>query len=208
MLCLRRERSKRADSACVYPALTWLHDMQEVTLLDTGVQLEHQGEFSLGMIEGMVRLCLLCPGCRRPTTVISAWICCGHCDELLPMLTASEQEPLNYSVDLRSGLCTEQPWRSLKFGAGLGATAKGRVESEAGDSPAKTSDIGKESWKSALACSTVRELVPINTAQQELDAVLEMPAAPIHSANPPRRSQCRRVTRPQVSQRGVAVLGP
>lgn len=29
------------DCACVYPSLTWLSDIREVTLVDTGIWLEH-----------------------------------------------------------------------------------------------------------------------------------------------------------------------
>lgn len=44
MPCLWGERSKMVDGAHVYPALTWLPDMHEVTLVDTSVQLEHRRE--------------------------------------------------------------------------------------------------------------------------------------------------------------------
>lgn len=67
--------------------------------MDTSVRLKHRGGFTLGLIEGTERLC---PGCRRPTAVVSAWIKCGDCNEQLTSLTPSEQEPLTYSVDLQS----------------------------------------------------------------------------------------------------------
>lgn len=63
-------------------------------------------------------------------------------------------------------------------------TAKGGVESEAGVSPAKISDIGEGSWKSASACSQIGELVPVSTAQQESEAVLEKMAVPVHPVSP------------------------
>lgn len=132
--------------------LTWLPDMQELTLVDQ-CQAGALGGFSLGMIEKMERLCLLCPGCRRATGVVSAWIQCMHCDKLLTRLMESRKELLNFSVDLWSGLCTEQLWKTE---GGLEVVAKGRVESEAGGSPAKKSDIRKERWKSA----SIGELEP------------------------------------------------
>lgn len=36
-----------------------LHELQENTLVDTGVCLEHQGGFALGMTWGVERLCLV-----------------------------------------------------------------------------------------------------------------------------------------------------
>lgn len=48
-------------------------------------------------------------------------------------------------MDLRSDLCMEQQRKSQKARAGIEVTAKGGVASEAGDSLAKTSDIGEES---------------------------------------------------------------
>lgn len=99
-LSVGRKRSKMADGACVYPALTWLPEVQEMTPMDTGFPLEHRGGLDLGLIKGTERLCLLCPGCRRLTALVSAWIQCGHCEELLTKLTQSEKELLTYSLDL------------------------------------------------------------------------------------------------------------
>lgn len=97
----------------MYPALTWLSDLQERTLVETGVWFEHRGGFALGMIKGTERLCLLCCAFRIPTAVVSAWIQCRHCDESLTRLTSSEQEPLNYNMDLWLGLC-RRPERAFK----------------------------------------------------------------------------------------------
>lgn len=97
--------------------------------------------FALGIIEGTERLSLLCPCCRRPTAVVTAWIRCGHCDKLFTKLMQSQQELLIYSVDLRSGLCKEQPQKARA----AKVTAKGGDESEAGDSNAKKNDFGEES---------------------------------------------------------------
>lgn len=65
---------------------------------------------------------------------------------------------------------------------GLESCAQGGVESEPGDSSAKNSDIGEESWRCAMACSLVGDLVIVSTAQQEPDTVPEMPAVHICSA--------------------------
>lgn len=92
ILQAERERCKMADIVRVYPMPTWLPELQEVTLVDTGVRLELREGFTLMQIEETERLCLLCPGCRRPTDVVSAWIQCGHCNEPLIKLTPSEQE--------------------------------------------------------------------------------------------------------------------
>lgn len=63
-------------------------------------------------------------------------------------------------------------------------TAKGGVESEDSDSPAKIRGIGDKSWKAASVCSLVRELVPLSTAQQEPEATPGRQSVPVHSANP------------------------
>lgn len=56
--------------------------------------------------------------------MISAWIRCGHCNEPLTRLTLSDQEPLTYSVDLQSGLCTGQPKTSREGRSGPGNSYK------------------------------------------------------------------------------------
>lgn len=72
--------------ARVYLALTWSLDLQELTLVNTGIRLEHRRGFTLGVIKGMEWLCLLCHGCRILTAVVSAWIQCRHCDETFTRL--------------------------------------------------------------------------------------------------------------------------
>lgn len=171
------------EGAHMYPALTWLSDQQEWTLVNTGVRLKHHGEFVLSMMKGTEHLCL-CSGCKIPTAVVSTWIQYRHCDEPLTRLISCEQEPLSYNVDLRSELCTLQPRKSQKASAGLKSSAQGRAESEPGDSPAKNGDIGGESWRSTMACSPVRDLAPVNTAQQEPEDTSEVLAMPVNPASP------------------------
>lgn len=71
-----RQRRKMAGHLQIDSQVPSLHGMQRVVpewwMVDTGVQLEHQGGFTLGMINRVERLCLLCPECRRPTTAIRA----------------------------------------------------------------------------------------------------------------------------------------
>lgn len=103
----------------------------------TGVRLEHRVGFASNEIEGMKRLCLLCSACRIPTAVVGTWIRCGHCDKALLFLISR-----NYSIDLRSGLCTLQQQKPRKASDGLESCLQDEVESEHGDSPAKNSNIG------------------------------------------------------------------
>lgn len=113
--------------------------------------------------------------------VVSAWVLCGHCDELLTRLVPSQQ---NYCMDLQSELCKLQLGKSRKPREGLGSPEQGGVKSEPGNSPAKIGDIGEEEWRSALACILVEDLVTVSTAQEEPDNVPEMPAASVCSADP------------------------
>lgn len=107
------EPRPRGDA--VFPALSWLHDLQEQTLMDTSVQLEHRRGFALGMFEGMELLCM-CPECGILTTVVSAWVWFGHYCEPLTQLVSSQQGPQYYSVDLHSELCILQLRKSQKAG--------------------------------------------------------------------------------------------
>lgn len=127
----KRRRSKMADSGHMLPALTWLPELQEWTLVNIDVRLEHRKRFALGMIDGMDRLCLMCPECQIPTAVLRAWIWCSHCGERLTQLAFSQQDPRYYQVDLHSGL---QQRISRKPRAVLESSQKGGVESEPGDS--------------------------------------------------------------------------
>lgn len=74
-------------------ALTWLPELQKQTLVDTGVRLKHHRGFTLGMIEGIEQLCLLCPEWQISTAVVSAWIRCGHSGEPVTRLASGQQDP-------------------------------------------------------------------------------------------------------------------
>lgn len=165
----------------VYPTLKGLPELQERTLVDTGVQLEHRGGFALGMVEGTERLCLLCPECWISIAVVSAWIWCGHCGEPLTWLASRKQEPLYYNLDLHSGLCRVQPRKFQKTGEGLESPLKGVTESEPGDFPAKICDVREE--ESAVACDLVGNLATVSTAIQE-PGFPEMLAGPVPIASP------------------------
>lgn len=45
-------------------AMQQLSHLQDRVLIDTGVWLELTGGLALGVIDGVERLCMLCPGCR------------------------------------------------------------------------------------------------------------------------------------------------
>lgn len=83
-----KQGSKMAKCTHVFPALTRLPDLQEQTLVDASVHLEYREGFALGMIKGTEQLCLLCPQCRIPTAVVSAWMRCSHCGKTLTQLAS------------------------------------------------------------------------------------------------------------------------
>lgn len=56
-----------------------LPDMQVLDGGHWGAAIALRG-FALGMITGMEKLCLLCPGYRKPTAEVGAWMKCGYCE--------------------------------------------------------------------------------------------------------------------------------
>lgn len=87
-------------------AMQRLSDLQDRVLTDTGVRLELTGGLALGVIDGVERLCMLCPGCRRPTVEVTAcWAQCGHCGIQLTRLGPVQQEVKYYSANIATGLC-------------------------------------------------------------------------------------------------------
>lgn len=83
-------------------------DQQDQVLVDTGIHLEITGGLALGMVEGMERICMLCPGCQKPTMGVCAWARCSHCRSQLTRLGPLQQEVQYYFASSTTGLCLPQ----------------------------------------------------------------------------------------------------
>lgn len=127
-------------------------------------------------------MCLLCPECQIPMEEVTAWARCGHCGKLLTRLGPVQQEPQYYTLNLLTGLCVPQPWRTQMVGEGQGSLSRGGEVLRPSDPPAKIKNIcGEEEAAANCGLATARASV------QEPDDIPEEPASSKSLAVPVRK---------------------
>lgn len=157
------------------PTMQQITEMQDQILVDTGIRLELTGGLALGVVDGVEKLCLLCPGCRKPTVGVNAWAQCGHCRTQLTRLGPKQEEVRYYFASSTTGLWMPQATNLRRAGEGCTtpeATAEDfQPDSKESDTPeVQVGSVGE-------ACGLVGDLEAVEVTGQSLEEHPEIPAS-------------------------------
>ncbi|PIO30457.1 hypothetical protein AB205_0199140 [Aquarana catesbeiana] len=154
-------------------AMQLLSDVQDRFLVDTGVRLELTGGLALGVIDGVEKLCMLCPGCQRPTVGVIAWAQCGHCGIQLTRLGPVQQEVKYYFVKEKTGLCLPREWVIRKAGEGRVSPAAEELPSDSAESEPSGDQVGS----TEKACDLAGDPGTVEVVAQSSEGTPEKPVS-------------------------------